>query len=301
MKRFYLLSLLFFTISIFFVKPSSAIILDQKYVDSVKIRKLQVSGNIYMLDCINGFGGGNVAVSVGKDGVLLVDDMYAIMSQQIIDVVSKLSTKPIRFVLNTHFHGDHIQGNVNFSNSAVIIGHENIAKRIKKNSKTNAIKSETLPMVTFTDSMKLDFNGEEVQVFHVPNTHTDGDAIVYFTKSKVLHLGDLFFFEMFPAVYLNGGGNIKQLVVQLEAILKRFPADTHVIPGHGRLATMSDLANYLNMLKETIAVVEMQIKLGQTFEQMQKANILQKYNHLGDGGAQSTVQYLLMLYNLLKI
>jgi len=267
--------------------------------DSIDVRIAKIEGNLYFLDCINGFGGGNVAASIGDDGILLVDDMYAAMHAKLQEALKQFSDKPVRIVINSHFHGDHIQGNKNFTGNTVVIAHENVRSRLLKNNKPNAPTLDMLPAVTFTDSLKINFNGEEIQLFHYPNCHTDADAVTYFTKSKVLHLGDMFFFEMFPAVYAEGGGNIRQLIKTLEGIVKHFPADTHVIPGHGNLATMHDLENYLAMLTETVKIVETKLKEGKTLEQMTKEKVLAKYDALGNGGAQTTDQYLAMLYKLL--
>ena len=203
-------------------------------------------------------------------------------------------------MLNTHFHGDHIQGNKNFERSAVIVAQENVRKRLIANNKESAPTLDILPTVTFADRLTINFNGEEVQMIHFPNGHTDGDSIVYFTRSKVLHLGDMFFFEMFPAIYSEGGGNIRQLVRSLDQILVDIPADAKIVPGHGRLATMEDLKNYVAMLKETISIVDANIKQGKSLDQMQKEKVLAKYDALGAGGAQTTEQYLAMLYKLLS-
>jgi cyclase len=268
--------------------------------DPITVRITKASGNVYFLDCVGGFGGGNVAASIGEDGILLVDDMFAAMSPKIEAALKTILDRPIKIVLNTHFHGDHIQGNRNFQKASVIIAHENVGKRLIANSKESAPTLRMLPAVTFADRISVNFNGEEVQMIHFANSHTDGDSIVYFTKSKVLHLGDMFFFEMFPAVYAEGGGNIKQLVLSLEKILTDIPADAKVVPGHGRLATMQDLKNYVAMLKETIGIVEVKIKEGKTLEQMRDEKVLAKYDALGSGGAQTTDQYLAMLYKLLS-
>jgi len=272
----------------------------QDKLDAVTVRAAKAAGNVYFLDCAGGFGGGNVAASVGDDGILLVDDMYAAMGPKLLAALKTLSDKPVRIVLNTHFHGDHIQGNKNFHGTAVIIGQENIAKRLIAANKESAPTLDYVPAVTFSDRISINFNGEEIQMIHFPNTHTDGDSIVYFTKSKVLHLGDMFFFGMFPAVYTQGGGDIRQLVRSIEKIVADFPADTKVIPGHGDLATMQDLKNYLAMLKETIAIVDAGIKAGKTLDQMQNEKVLAKYETLGSGGAQTTDQYLAMLFKLLS-
>ena len=275
-------------------------VLAQDNPDLITVRAAKASGSVYFLDCTGGFGGGNVAASVGDDGVLLVDDMYAVIAPKLIAVLKTLSDKPVKIVLNTHFHGDHIQGNKVFRESAVIIGQENVAKRLIAANKDATPTLQYVPAVTFSDRITLNFNGEEIQMIHFPNSHTDSDSIVYFTKSKVLHLGDMFFFGMFPAVYTQGGGDIRQLVRSIEKIVTDFPADTKVIPGHGDLATMQDLKNYLAMLKETTAIVDAGIKSGKTLDQMQKEKALSKYDTLGSGGAQTTDQYLAMLYNLLS-
>lgn len=267
--------------------------------DTLNTRAVRINGNLLMIDCVNGFGGGNVAASVGPDGVLLVDDMFATMTDKLRASIFTFSTKPIRIVLNTHFHGDHIQGNMNFQKSAVIIAHENVGKRLIKNNKPEAPTAGMMPAVFFTDSITLHFNGEDIRMIHFPNSHTDGDAAIYFTGSKVLHLGDMFFMGMFPAVYSEGGGNVEQLIVTLETILKMIPADASVIPGHGPLATMSDLQAYTDMLKETVGIVKSNLKEGKTLEQMKAAKVLAKYNALGAGGAQTTDQFLGMLYKLL--
>lgn len=275
--------------------------LPQKGVDSFTIQMSRIAGSVFFLECVNGFGGGNVAASVGEDGILLADDMYAMMGNKIKAALATLSQKPIRMVLNTHFHGDHIQGNKVFGESAVIVAQENVRKRLQKSITPKNPSAQMLPVIVFRDSMSLHFNGEEIKLIHLPNSHTDGDAMIYFTGSKVIHLGDMFFFGMFPAVYTEGGGDIKQLIISLEQILKDVPADVHVIPGHGGVATMKDLQDYVTMLKETTGIVETAIRKGVSLEQMKQEKLLHKYNTLGDGGAQSTDQYLAMLYKLLSL
>jgi glyoxylase-like metal-dependent hydrolase (beta-lactamase superfamily II) len=285
-------------ILIFFLSLSTVFAQDK--TKNIDIRAAKAAGNVYFLDCVGDFGGGNVAASVGDDGILLVDDMYAMMAPKLQAALKTLSDKPVKIILNTHFHGDHIQGNRAFRDSAVIIGQENIAKRLVAANKDSAPTLDMVPAVTFQDRISLTFNGEEIQMIHFPNSHTDSDSIVYFTRSKVLHLGDMFFFGMFPAVYTQGGGDIRQLVRSIEKIIADYPPDTKVVPGHGNLATMQDLKNYLAMLKDTIAIVDANIKEGKTLEQMQSAKVLAKYDALGSGGAQTTDQYLAMLYKLLQ-
>ncbi|MEJ0029189.1 MAG: hypothetical protein WDO15_01915 [Bacteroidota bacterium] len=146
----------------------------------------------------------------------------------------------------------------------------------------------------------MHFNNEEIRLIHLPDGHTDNDVVVYFVGSKVVHMGDMFFFGMFPGVYREGGGDIRHLVINLEKVVKSIPADAKVIPGHGDLATVDDLKNYIMMLKETIAIVDAGIKKGKTADQLVKENALAKYDALGSGGAQTTEQYTQMLYKLLS-
>jgi cyclase len=267
--------------------------------DKITIRTIPAGGSVYFLDCVDGFGGGNVAASVGKDGILLVDNMFAVMAPKLKASLKQIKDAPVKVVVTTHFHGDHIQANKVFRESATIVAHENTAKQlIRTNSKENPT-DELMPMIKVGDRMIMNFNDEEIRLIHYPNSHTEGDLAVYFTKSGVLHLGDMFFFQMFPGIYKNGGGDLKGLISSLEKILAEFPADTKVIPGHGDLATMKDLANYTAMLKETTSIVEQGIGSKKTLEQLTKEKVLAKYDVLGAGGAQTTDQYLAMLYKLL--
>jgi glyoxylase-like metal-dependent hydrolase (beta-lactamase superfamily II) len=263
-------------------------------LDSVSVRLQKTSGSVYMADCVNGFGGGNVAASVGSDGILLVDDMYRAMVPKLQQALRTVTPLPIRIVINTHFHGDHIQGNSILGVTATLIGHENVLKRLGAGS------ASVYPMVTFKDEMAVRFNGETIRVLHLPNSHTDSDAIVFFETSKVLHMGDLFFVGMFPAVYREGGGDIKQLIASLHRVLATFPADTKIIPGHGELATMKDLDAYVTMLEETVAAAEKGIRQKKSAVEIENDPAIRKYAKLGDGGAQTLEQYVAMLVKLLQ-
>ncbi|MEP6621491.1 MAG: MBL fold metallo-hydrolase [bacterium] len=267
----------------------------QANLDGVTVRLTKSSGSVYMAEGVGGFGGGNVAASIGSDGVLLVDDMYEGMVPKLQQAIAGVSPLPIRIVINTHFHGDHIQGNNVLGKTAVIIGQENVLKRVSLGKSAGLY-----PMVTFTNEMTIRFNGENIRVLHLPNGHTDGDAIVFFETSKVLHLGDMYFVGMFPAVYREGGGDIKQLITSLDRVLAEFPADAKVIPGHGDMTTMKDLAAYVTMLKETVAAAENGIREKKTPAAMQQDPAFTKYAKLGTGGAQTLEQYVAMLVKLLQ-
>lgn len=250
-----------------------------------------------MMDCVDDFVGGNVTVSIGKDGILLVDNFFAQAMPKLLEKIKAISDKPIRYEINSHFHGDHTNGNEILSSTATIIAHTNLRTRFLNQNPPAA--PGMLPQITFIDSLTLYFNEEEIRLIHLPNGHTDNDVVVYFTKSKVVHMGDMFFFKMFPAVYTKGGGNIKQLIINVEKVVNNIPADAKVVPGHGDLATADDLKNYLTMLKETTATIEKAIKQNQSLEQIKKEKLLMKYDALGAGGAQTTDQYTEMLYKLL--
>jgi len=267
----------------------------QGTIDNSAVRLTKLGGSVYMADIPSGEGGGNVAASVGPDGVLLVDDMFAASVPRLQLALKGLTDQPIRVVINTHFHGDHIQGNRVLAGSAIVIGHDNVLKRVSQPS-----GAAPYPMVAFGDGMQVVFNGERIRVVHLPAAHTDGDAIVYFEQAHVLHMGDTFFFGMFPAVYREGGGDIKGLIAALEHVVAEFPPDTKVIPGHGQLATMADLERYVSMLKETVAAVEEGLRLHTPPETLREVPAIHKYAALGDGGAQTLDQYVAMLIKLLQ-
>lgn len=268
-------------------------------IDRITVRSAMAGGAVYMLDCENGFGGGNVAASIGPDGILLVDDMFEVITPKLLEALKKISPGTVRLVVNSHFHGDHIQGNSVLSLSTVIIAHENLVKQFL-NTRPEWVSEKSFPQLIIKDSLIIRFNGEEIRIFHLPNGHTDNDLFVHFTKSGVVHMGDTYFNGMFPAVYRQGGGDILQMVANLEKIYARMPDNVKFIPGHGALATRAEFRQYINMLKETIELVHKAIGSGMTLEQAQQKKILQKYDALGSGGAQTTDEYLAMLYTLLK-
>jgi cyclase len=269
----------------------------QNDLSRIQVKTWPAGGQVSMMEAVEGFGGGNVAVSVGPDGVLIVDNMFVPVMPKLQAAIRVLSDKPVRYVVNTHFHGDHIAGNTVLGPSATIIAHENLRKRLEANPRT---EKPMLPSLVITDKASLFFNGEEVRLTHLPSGHTDTDIVVYFTSSKVAHLGDMYFAGMFPAVYTQGGGNIRQLIVNLEKVVADIAADAKVVPGHGPLSTVDDLKNYITMLKETTSIVSDGIKKGITLEQLTRDKALAKYDALGSGGAQTTDQYLAMLYRLLS-
>ena len=262
-----------------------------------ELKTTLVGGVVSQIEAVGGFGGGNVAVSIGPDGVLLVDTMTKGIAPKLKAELARLSTRPVRLVVNTHFHLDHAGGNVGFGESATIVAQENVRNRLA----AARMPPAGLPTVTYADGpITLHFNGENIRLMHCSAAHTDGDTIVVFENSKVVHLGDLYFSGMFPAVYREGGGDWKGLIACLDRVMPNLPEDAAVIAGHGPSSHMRELRAYVAMLKETTSIVESHLRAGETATQMNAANVLVKYDALGSGGAQSTSQYVEMLVKLLS-
>jgi cyclase len=299
MKRGRWSSWLFFLSGSLAIVPGSRCVAQGDAAAVITVRAVVAGGAVYLLDCENGFGGGNVAASVGPDGILLVDDMFKTITPKLQEALKQLSTGNIRFVINSHAHGDHIEGNAVLSSSSIIIAQENLLKHFRS-SPPEWVSAASFPQLVFKDSLLIHFNGEDIRLFHLPNGHTDNDVFVYFTQSGVLHMGDTYFKDMFPAVYKESGGDVLQLITNLDKVLSMIPDTVKIIPGHGPLATKADLRNYVAMLKETTSIVIAAIKARKPLKQLQQEKVLAKYDDLGNGGAQTNDQYLAMLYKLLS-
>jgi glyoxylase-like metal-dependent hydrolase (beta-lactamase superfamily II) len=216
--------------------------------------------------------GGNIAVSAGVDGVYIIDDQLQPLSEQLVAAIADISNQPIRYVINTHYHGDHVGGNETMAKSgAVIIAHDNIRKRMTAdqfsyfwNETTPAWPSEALPVLTFNDQVTLHFNGEEAIVYHVPRGHTDGDGIVHFPASNVIHMGDIFFNGLYPFIDLDGGGTIQGMIAGAELGLSLANDDTQIIPGHGPMSNRVSLAEYRDFLVKARDAVQAQVDAGKS-------------------------------------
>lgn len=244
----------------------------------VELKTIQVNGNIYMLEGINGFAGGNIGVSIGKDGILIIDDQFAEMAPKIEAALSSLDSGSLKYILNTHWHGDHTGSNSVFSNGVTIIAHDNVRKRLmtkQSNSfgESPAKPENAWPVITFDQSITIHFNGEAIKVLHFPRGHTDGDSVIFFTKSNVVHMGDHFFAGMFPFVDLDSGGNVLSFAENIGNILDTLPEDVRIIPGHGPLANKEDLKNYYSMLKDSISFVKDNVMNGTNLENIQKQGL----------------------------
>ena len=211
--------------------------------DDVEIEITPVNDNVYMLTG----AGGNIGILTGEDGVFMIDDQFAPLSQKILDKLKAISDQPVKFLVNTHHHGDHVGGNANFQEEgALIFAHENVRKRLKKNREDTS----GLPVVTFDQNINLHINGNDVVVVHVHNAHTDGDALIYFPQSNVLHTGDTFFNGRFPYIDLESGGTVNGDIEAATTGLSLINKDTRIIPGHGNIATYAEYEKYLKMLEE---------------------------------------------------
>jgi cyclase len=225
-------------------------------IGTARIKVTPVAGSVYMLEG----EGGNIGVSAGKDGVVVVDDQYAPLAPKIQAALKGITDKPIRFVINTHWHGDHVGGNAYFQQQAPVIAQDNVRKRLEQGStvpgrQVPPAEKDALPVITFDDRVTLHLNGEEIRVIHLPNGHTDGDSVVFFSKSKVVHMGDDFVTYGFPFIDLDSGGSVEGMISAVEKVIATVPPDTRVIPGHGPVSTVADMKAFVAMLKETSARV----------------------------------------------
>lgn len=258
---------------------------DQDF-SKVEIKATKISGNVYLLEG----SGGNIGVSVGPDGILIVDDQFAPLADKIRASLKTLGEGRLRFILNTHWHGDHTGGNVAFGPEAPIIAHDNVRKRLATEQKSEVLKStfpaapkEALPVITFDHSLAVHFNGEEIRAIHFPHGHTDGDSIIFFTKSNVVHLGDDFFAGRFPYVDLESGGSVEGLIRNIGEVIGKIPADAKLIPGHGPISSLDDLKLYHRMLRETTDVVRKKMAEKKTLDQIKKEGLPEEWKSWGTG------------------
>src|SRR6202008_1943446 len=249
----------------------------------VQIKVTKVSGNIYMLEG----QGGNIAASVGEDGIVIVDDQFAPLAEKIQAALKNLgiTDKPVRFVINTHYHGDHSGGNAPCANSgSTVIAQDNVRKRLISGGTAGnggSLKMENkpaekaaLPLISLEHDVTVHLNGEDIRALHFPSGHTDGDAIIFFPKNNVVHMGDDFVRYGFPFIDVASGGSVQGMIDAMEKATAQLPADVKVIPGHGALSNLDDVRAFTKMLKETSAAVQKAINDHKTLDQMKQEKIL---------------------------
>ena len=252
--------------------------------DEIQIKTVKVAEGLYML---SGSGGaGNMGVSVGEDGVFLVDDQFAPFTDAIRTALKALSDKPVRFLLNTHYHPDHTGGNENFGRSgAIILAHTNVRESLMRdhvirffNLEIPAAPKPALPVITFSDDITFHINGGEAHAFHLPNAHTNGDVVIYFTSLNVIHVGDILFENMYPFIDLDAGGSVDGTIAAIKRVLTLIDNRTRVIPGHGQLSNKAGLKDYLQMLTTIRDAVADEIAAGRSLAETVAAKPTAAFN-----------------------
>jgi len=258
----------------------------QQDFSKIDVKGSKVNGNVYMLRADP--GSGNIGASVGPDGILIVDDQFAPLADKIRVALKEAGGGPLKFVLNTHWHFDHVGGNKVFGPEAPIIAHTNVRKRLTTGQTLMgrafpAEPKEAWPVITFDQSLSIHFNGEEIKVFHMFPGHTDGDSVVLFTGSKVVHMGDQYIANGFPFIDWESGGDVEGFAKNVETVLAQLPPDTKVIPGHGPLSTYDNLKTYHRMLVETTESVRQRMAAGKSLDAIKAEGLSDEWKSFGAG------------------
>jgi glyoxylase-like metal-dependent hydrolase (beta-lactamase superfamily II) len=252
--------------------------------ENVKINTTKLSNNTYMLKG----SGGNIIVSVGQDGVFMVDDQFAPLTEKIKEAISNLTDQPVRYVINTHWHSDHTGGNENFGElGAMIVSHDNVRERLSTeqfseffNRTVPPLSEKGLPIITFSDNMTIFQNGDEVKIIHVDNGHTDGDSIVFFTKNNVIHVGDDFTDKSYPFIDISSGGSIDGLISSLQTISSIIDDKTKVISGHTEISNKTKVKDLTDMLIDVRHNVSQMIGDGKSLEEIIALQPTSKYDEI---------------------
>jgi len=271
----------------------------QQNFDKVEIKTQKLTDSVYMLIG----AGGNMGLSVGPDGVFLIDDQFAPLTPKIEAAIKVLTPKPVTFVINTHWHSDHTGGNVNLGKAgALIVAQDNVRKRLSSDqfiellgAKEKPMAKEGLPVITFSQSVNFHLNGDDIAVFHVPNAHTDGDAIIHFRKANIVHMGDVFFNGFYPFIDFSSGGTPDGFIAAVERVIAITDAQTKIIPGHGPLAGKAELVIYRDMLVGTIGKIKALVKQGKTLEEIVAAKPTADFDERWGKGFIPPARYIEMV------
>ncbi len=265
--------LLFF--SIFPILHTSSIAVAQTF-DEVEINVYPVAGQVYYIEG----RGGNIGLFVGADGVFLVDDQFAPLTDKIVAAIRPLSDKPVRFIVNTHLHPDHTGGNENFGKmGALIFGHDNVRHQMEISAYT-----QEPPLITYSQDVSFHINGETVHVFKTPDAHTNGDSYIYFKGSNVIHAGDVYRTTSYPYIDINNGGSFLGTIKALELLVDVSDDDTKIIPGHGVISGAGEVQAFLDMLLVIRDRVKVSIKAGMSLQETQAAGLTKEYDERWESG-----------------
>ncbi|PCJ22996.1 MAG: MBL fold metallo-hydrolase [SAR86 cluster bacterium] len=242
----------------------------QRDFSNVEIVPHHVAGSVYYLEG----QGGNIGLSIGDDGVVMIDDQYAPLTDKILAAISELNDGEIRFLINTHVHGDHTGGNENLGKQGVLIlARDEVRVRLAAQAPAAA-----LPVLTYNDTITIHLNGEEVHAFAVPPAHTDGDTFVHFITSDVVHSGDVFRTTAFPVIDTNNGGTLKGTLQALGNLIAVAGPNTKILPGHGNISSREDVMGFRDMVLDVVAKVEPMVESGMSYDQIAAANPTEAYN-----------------------
>jgi len=274
----------------------------QDRFDNVEIKTIPVAKGIYMLQG----RGGNIGISVGEDGVFIIDDQFSPLTPKILAAIKAITDQPIKFLINTHYHGDHTGGNENLGKMDVIItAHDNVYRRLHAAQKRKIAAGEdapsdaSLPVITFNDGMTFHINGLKIKAHHFAHGHTDGDSVIHFKGANAVHMGDLFFNGFYPYIDNDAGGNIYGLMAAGAVTLKQIDDGTKIIPGHGPLASKADLQRYLGMLDRVIETLDPLAKKGTPVEDVLKMDPLKDFNDQWGGGFMKPDRFLGIIYPMI--
>ncbi len=272
--------------------------------DKVEIKTQKLNDSTYMLVG----AGGNMGLSIGEDAVFLIDDQYAPLTPKIEAAIKALSQKPVTFVINTHWHGDHAGGNVNMGKAgALIIAHDNVRKRLSSDQFNELFKSSTppmakagLPVVSFSQDVTFHLNGEEIFAFHVPKAHTDGDAIIHFRKGNVIHTGDTYFNGLYPFIDYSSGGTPDGVIAAADRVLAIADDNTKIIPGHGPLSNKAELNVYREMLATVTGRIKALLKQGKKLDDILAAKPTADFDERWGKGFLAPPKFVEMIVNGLQ-
>ena len=271
----------------------------QQDFSKVEIKATKLTGTTYMLTG----AGGNIGLSAGEDAVFVIDDQFAPLTPRILAAIAAITPKPVKFVLNTHWHFDHTGGNENLGKAgAIIVAHDNVRKRMSTdqviefiNMKTRPDPKEALPVLTFSADMTFHINGEEVRAIHMPNAHTDGDSVVHFTGSDVVHMGDIYFNGFYPFIDAESGGSADGVVAACDKVLAFVTDKTRIIPGHGPLSNAAELKAYRDVVATVSSRVKALVAQGRTLEEIKAAGVSKEFDEKWGKGFIKSERFAEML------